>query len=106
MTTYVRGSGPHIAEQVRPEPGSAEAERYAALATDPGSDWREATPDADPMDPPGDGGGEGESGPGVVQRPARSAPKADWLAYANAQDPADHSGLTKDQLIEQYGSDA
>lgn len=101
MTTYVRGSGPHTAERVRPEPGSAEAERFAALAADPGSGWRL---DLDPMDPPGDGGGEGESGSGVVQRPARSASKADWLAYANAQDPADHSGLTKDQLIEQYGS--
>lgn len=38
-----------------------------------------------------------------AERPAVRAPVADWRAYADAQDPADHSGMTKAELIEQYG---
>lgn len=38
--------------------------------------------------------------------PARSAPKADWVAYANRQDPGDHESMTKDELIDQYGGRA
>jgi hypothetical protein len=57
------------------------------------------------QDPPGDGEGSGD-GPDDVQRPARSASKAEWLTYAQAVDPetAGLDELTKDQLIEQYGS--
>ncbi|MFD7516083.1 hypothetical protein ACFV85_14950 [Streptomyces niveus] len=39
----------------------------------------------------------------LAERPAVRAPVADWRAYADAQDPADHSGMTKSELIEQYG---
>ncbi|MFG3090679.1 hypothetical protein ACGGAI_23945 [Streptomyces antibioticus] len=46
----------------------------------------------------------------VPERPARNAPKADWQAYARtcAQDSDEEAaidGLTKDQLIEQYGKE-
>ncbi|MEU3098513.1 hypothetical protein ABZ690_28105 [Streptomyces sp. NPDC006967] len=62
-----------------------------------------------PTEPPGGGGGDGD-GPGAGERPARSANKADWLAYAltRAQDSDEEAaieGLTKEQLMEQYGSD-
>jgi hypothetical protein len=35
--------------------------------------------------------------------PSQRASKAEWVAYADSQDPADHSGMTKAQLVEQYG---
>lgn len=46
-------------------------------------------------------------GPGAEQAPeppAQSAKKAEWVAYAEAADPAVDAGeLTKDELIERYG---
>ncbi|WP_445396445.1 hypothetical protein ACSMX9_22600 [Streptomyces sp. LE64] len=60
------------------------------------------TSEDEPPHPPPSGDEDG-TGPGDTERPARSAPRADWLAYAARQDPADHSGLTKAELIEQYG---
>ncbi|MGW0933655.1 hypothetical protein [Streptomyces sp. NPDC002666] len=36
-------------------------------------------------------------------RPAVRASVAEWRAWADAQDPGDHTGLTKAELIEQYG---
>ncbi|MFE9645314.1 hypothetical protein ACFYO0_14595 [Streptomyces sp. NPDC006365] len=48
------------------------------------------------------GGGDG---PEEIKPPARSASKADWVAYADKQDEAvDHSSMTKERLIEQYGA--
>ncbi len=35
--------------------------------------------------------------------PAKSAPKAAWIGYAQAQGDADAESKTKEQLIEQYG---
>ncbi|MFI7014390.1 hypothetical protein [Streptomyces sp. NPDC050164] len=66
-----------------------------------------SAPDEGPEDPPGDGEGSGD-GPGDVQRPARSASKAEWVAYAAAVAPETGGldELTKDQLIEQYGEHA
>lgn len=97
MAVYERGSGGHVAERVRPVPGSDEAERYAALAADPATNWRCVEADAEPE--------EGPQGP--PERPAKSAVKGDWVAYAQAVDP-DTGGLdelTKDQLIELYGGE-
>ncbi|MFH8646095.1 hypothetical protein ACH4B4_17175 [Streptomyces tendae] len=47
----------------------------------------------------------GDDGPDLTKRPARSASKAEWLAYAVAQgaDEDEAEDATKDQLIEQYG---
>lgn len=98
MAVYERGSGAHVAERVAPVPGSPEAERYAALAADPESGWRCVKADSEPED-------GGQAPP--LERPAKSAVKADWLAYAQAVDP-DTGGLdelTKDQLIELYGGE-
>lgn len=77
-----------------------------ALRTLP--DWygvTETTPadEPGPQDPPGVGGEGSDNGPEDIKPPARSASKADWVAYADSQDPADHESMTKEQLIEQYG---
>lgn len=38
------------------------------------------------------------------ERPPQNATKADWVAYADAQDEAvDHSSMTKQELIEKFG---
>ncbi|MBQ0827708.1 hypothetical protein [Streptomyces tagetis] len=60
-----------------------------------------------PAEPPGGGGGDG-SGPDAGERPARSASKADWVAYArraarDSDEEAAVDSLTKEQLIDQYG---
>lgn len=92
MTEYVRASGPHVAERVRPVPGSPEADAYAALAADPGSGWR-AVADEPPA----------PAGP-----PAKSAAKADWVSWAVAQgaEQAEAEKATKDDLITAYGGDS
>lgn len=43
--------------------------------------------------------------PEQVERPAKAAPKAEWVAYAVAQGAAqeDAEQATKEQLIERYG---
>ncbi|MET9729668.1 hypothetical protein ABZZ79_03075 [Streptomyces sp. NPDC006458] len=69
----------------------------------PGPDGRQA-----PADP--GGGGDG-NGPDAIERPARSASKSDWTAYArtrarDADEEAAIDGLTKEQLIEQFGGDS
>ncbi|MFF8095690.1 hypothetical protein [Streptomyces sp. NPDC016675] len=56
------------------------------------------TGEDEPHPPP-----SGDNGPDDNERPARSASKAEWLAYADRQDPGDHESMTKEQLIEQYG---
>ncbi|MCD7440240.1 hypothetical protein K4B79_18675 [Streptomyces lincolnensis] len=107
-----------------------EAESAQALPTSPPAPMEPpappATPELSPQEPtapvvaeppspeaPGDGpvaGGVGSGPDAAPERPARSAPKADWQAYARAraQDSDEEvaiDGLTKDQLIEQYGGD-
>lgn len=91
MAIYERGTGGFAAERVRPVPGSEEAERYAALAADPASGWRCAEPEPDP---------EPEQEPVVLERPAKSASKADWVAYAVSQgaDQEEAEGKTRDEL--------
>lgn len=91
MTEYVRGSGPNVAERVRPVPGSAAAAEYAALAADPASGWRVVA----------------ETPPAPAGPPAKSAAKAHWVAWAIASgaDRADAESATKDELITIYGGD-
>lgn len=38
--TYVRGAGGHVAERLRPVPGSEQESELEALAADPASGWR------------------------------------------------------------------
>ena len=45
--TYERCAGGHVAERIRPVPGSPDEQRLAVLAADPGSDWRRI-PDPEP----------------------------------------------------------
>lgn len=94
MSVYVRGSGAHAAERVQPEPGSDEEKRLQALADDPASGWRRLDePAPEPDDP--------------VSRPAKSASKADWVAWAvaNGAEQAEAEKATKDDLIAAYGQD-
>ena len=86
MAIYERCTGGHVAERVRPMPGSDEAEQFAALAADPDSGWRCAEPDPAPE----------SAGP-----PAKSAAKAEWVAYAVAQgvEQDEAEGLKRDELV-------
>ena len=86
MAIYERSSGGYVSERVRPVAGSEEAERYAALAEDPASGWRCSEPDPAPE----------PSGP-----PAKSAAKADWVAYAVSQgvEQDEAEGLKRDELV-------
>lgn len=56
MAEYVRGAGRHIAERVRPAPGSDEETRLAELAKDPTTGWRLAEPDKTPRKTAAKGG--------------------------------------------------
>jgi len=91
MAIYERSSGGYPAERVRPVPGSEEAEQYAALSADPESGWRCVEPDPEPE-------------PAVLERPAKSASKADWVAYAvqEGMDEAEAEKATRDELAAKY----
>lgn len=91
--TYVRSSGPHVAERLRPAEGSEDAQRLAALADDPSSGWRiEDVPEPVADQPP-------------AGRPPQAADKAAWVDYAVSQgaDRAEAEGATKVALIDTYG---
>ncbi|MFJ5638653.1 hypothetical protein [Streptomyces sp. NPDC093223] len=67
-----------------------------------------ASPEAPATTPSVEGDG---STPSAPERPAPSALKAEWIAYAKAHakdsdTEAAIDGLTKEQLIEQYGGDS
>lgn len=51
MAVYVRTAGDHVAERVKPEPGSDDAARLEQLAADPASGWR--VEDAEVAEPEG-----------------------------------------------------
>ncbi len=93
MAIYERFSGGQVSARVRPVPGSAEANEYAAFAEDPSSGWRCSEPDPVP-----------EPEPVVLERPVKSASKADWKAYAVSQgmDEADAEKATRDELAATY----
>lgn len=94
---YERGAGDHVAERVSPVPGSPEEAKLAALAEDPASPWRRVPdPEPEPETPADDD---------PPARPAKSASKADWVAYAVAQGAAqdEAAGMTVAQLIEKHG---
>ncbi|WP_147979897.1 hypothetical protein [Streptomyces sp. MS191] len=92
MTVYQRTTGGHVAESLRPVPGSEEAAELEKLAADPASGWRAVA-----VEPPA------PAGP-----PAKSAAKAEWVAWAVAQgaDEAEAEKTTKDELISAYGGDS
>jgi hypothetical protein len=87
---YVRMAGHHVAERIRPVPGSPDALRLAAEADDPSSPWTvEAVPGSASLD----------------ARPAQAAAKDAWVSWAIAcgADPADADAMTKADLITEYG---
>jgi hypothetical protein len=94
--TYVRRAGQHVAERIRPVPGSPDAQRLAALAADPASGWQ-----CEDVPVPG-------SAP-LASRPPQAADKAAWVTWAVAcgADKTEAGGMSKAALIEQYkGGDA
>ena len=99
-------SDPPSRVELPQDPGPGTQEPPPSVVTEaPGS---QAPVDEPPAVP--DKGGDG-SGPDAPERPARSASKADWQAYARAraQDSDEASAidaLTKDELIKQYGGDS
>jgi hypothetical protein len=95
MAVYERGVAGHVAERVRPEPGSDAEARLQVLADNPASDWRR-------IDDPKPAEQVERSGP---SRPAKSAAKGAWVEWAVAQgaDRAEAEKATKDDLIAAYG---
>lgn len=94
-TIFVRSSGGHVAEREIPAPGSKRETELNALANDRDTDWRrEADPLADPVD----------EDPEPLARPAKSASKADWVAYAvqEGQSEEDATKATRDELAALY----
>ncbi|WP_329622925.1 hypothetical protein OG357_22950 [Streptomyces sp. NBC_01255] len=91
MTIYQRSNGGHVAESLRPIEGSSEAVELEKLAADPESGWRAVA----------------EKSPAPVGPPAKTAVKAEWVAYAVAQgaEQAEAEAATKDDLITTYGGD-
>ena len=94
MAVYQRGAGDHVAERVQPEPGSDEEQQLEELVAKGEGGWHRVEDAPAPSAQ-------------VVERPAKSAVKADWVAYAQAVDPETGGldELTKDQLIELYGGE-
>ncbi|MFF5790248.1 hypothetical protein ACFY8P_35410 [Streptomyces sp. NPDC012693] len=109
MTIYQRSSGGHVAESVRPLEGSPEAAELEQLAADPASGWR-AVADEPPApvepDPPVVPVVPVEPEP-LVERPAKGAAKAEWVAFAVLQgaEQAEAEAATKDDLITAYGGE-
>ncbi|MFI0530312.1 hypothetical protein ACH3XX_09710 [Streptomyces scabiei] len=100
-------SAPAEVPQPHADPQEPEAKQPTAEPPGPQEQGGEGT---SPDEPPGGGGGDGD-GPGAPERPARSASKADWQAYARAiaQDSVEEAtidGLTKEELIKRYGGDS
>lgn len=91
--TYVRCSGPHVAERLRPASGTEDAQRLAALADDPSSGWRVED--------------EPEPAAAPAGRPPQAAAKDAWVAYAVScgAEQADADAATKAALIDRYGKD-
>ncbi|WP_158716012.1 hypothetical protein [Streptomyces sp. NRRL B-24720] len=94
-TTFVRCTGGHVAEREIPAPGSKRETELNALADSPETDWRR---EADPLV---DGVAEDTE---PLARPAKSASKADWVAYAvqEGQTEEDARAATRDQLADLY----
>ncbi|KFG08108.1 hypothetical protein [Streptomyces scabiei] len=118
MAIYQRGAGAHVAERVQPEPGSAEEERLEELVAKGEGGWHRVA-EAEPEEPEQQEEKEPTPAPPppaapepapepVPERPAKSANKAEWVAYAQAVAPETGGldELTKDQLIELYGGDS
>lgn len=91
MAVYERRTGGHVAERVRPEPGSEDEKRLAALAEAGTGNWVLAEPD-EPAEP-------------EAKRPAKTDNKAAWVDWAVVQgaDRAEAEKSTKDDLITAYG---
>lgn len=84
MAIFERPAGAGVAERVRPAPGSDEEKHLERLAADRTDGWRKV---------PGDE---------QATRPAQSAPKADWVAYAITRGISreEAEAMTKAELIE------
>jgi hypothetical protein len=92
MAIYQRGAGDYVAERVQAEPGSEEEQRLEELVARGEGGWHRVA--EAPADPPA------EPKSVVLERPAKSASKADWVAYAvqEGAHQAEAEGKTRDEL--------
>ncbi|GAA5056436.1 hypothetical protein [Streptomyces similanensis] len=96
ITAPVKGfTGPGVGGLVFQD-GRAETDHPAVIAYARRHGY--GVEDEPPHAPP-----SGDGRPDAAERPARSASKAEWVAYADRQDPGDHEAMTKEQLIDTYG---
>ncbi|WP_073946519.1 hypothetical protein [Streptomyces kebangsaanensis] len=98
--------GVRAADTEEPEAGTQEQKPEKEQEPPDSSKDQDQEPEAEedqeeepPHPPPAPDG----PAPPAPERPSQAAPKAAWVAYADHQDPADHSQMTKAQLIETYG---
>ncbi|MFC9847789.1 hypothetical protein ACFWFF_01565 [Streptomyces sp. NPDC060223] len=94
MAIYQRGAGDYVAERVQPEPGSEEEQRLDELVSRGEGGWHVVNAPAP----------EPEAAPVVLERPAKSASKADWKAYAVQEglDEDEAEKATRDDLAARY----
>lgn len=97
-TGFFRGTGGAVIEMDLPLP-----EVYADQVIR--GHLKRVSADGSPWTGEADSPAEGGT---MTERPAQSAPKADWVGWAVAQgaDPEEAAGMTKADLIERYGRDA
>jgi hypothetical protein len=93
MALYVRGSGPHVAERVQPEPGSPEEKRLEALVEQGTEGWHRID-DTEPGVP--------ATAQDAPRKPNKASSKADWVAWAVhcGMNPEEADQATRDALIE------
>ncbi|WP_457028102.1 hypothetical protein [Kitasatospora sp. P5_F3] len=84
--TYERGSGGHIAERLRPVPGSEHEAELEALAADPASGWRRI-PDAPAEVEPETPKTEEPAAPVVPEQPITEEPAAQPESPAGESKP-------------------
>lgn len=92
MAIYQRGSGDHVAERVQPEPGGEEEQRLDDLVARGEGGWYVVDAPKSAPDPQ------------VLERPTKSASKADWKAYAiqEGMDAEEAEKATRDELAAKY----
>lgn len=96
-TIYVRGEGGGVHAMDLPLPDSiAQRMEKGALVrcNKDGSEYTGEAAESEPAPP--------------SERPAQSAPKAEWIGWAvvSGADPEDAEAMTKADLIDQYGGDS
>lgn len=99
QTAHFKGEGGVVWEMTLPLPETMQekvTKGYLRRVNPDGTPYVEPADVPDPVAPAA-----------VTERPAQSAPKAEWVGWAvhNGMAPDDADGLTKQDLIDRYGRD-